>query len=308
MFRTAFVVNSAAGSGRINREWPALAELIRKKILQSHIEFTRGPQDATVLTSKLIREGFELIVAVGGDGTINECVNGFFENGKLINPQAALGVLPYGRGSDLARFLKIPKDAEAALDYLIGANFIRLDVGLGTFVAKSGEKASRYFINIANVGLVSCVVDSSHSTPKFLGSQISYLYGALLGALKYKAVPVVYSCDGKKKEIRLLNMILANGAYFGSGMKAAPHAKIDDGLLDVVVASKMPILTFLRRIPGLYSGNHLKIPEVDFFREKIVDVSPVNSKDKIPVEMDGDTVGYLPAQFKILPGALKFKV
>ncbi|MDO8518895.1 MAG: diacylglycerol kinase family lipid kinase [Deltaproteobacteria bacterium] len=303
MLKTAFIVNSAAGSGRINREWPALAALIRKKFPQSHFEFTRCPRDATGLTQRLIREGYELIVAVGGDGTINECVNGFFENEALISRQTALGVLPYGRGSDLARFLGIPKKAEAALEYLVGSNFIPLDVGKGTFASAEGKKQSRYFINIANVGLVSHVVDSSHSTPKFLGSSISYLYGALWGALKYKACPVSY----QSKTVPLLNMIIANGVYFGSGMKAAPQAKMNDGLFDIIVAPKMGVFTFLRHLHRLYSGNHLKIPEIDFFREKTLSIASVNG-DKIPVEMDGDTVGFLPATFEILPGALKFKM
>ena len=306
MLKTAFVVNSAAGSGRIKREWPVLAKLIREKIPQSHFEFTRSPRDATGLTAKLIHDGYELIVAVGGDGTINECVNGFFEKGVLINPQTALGVLPYGRGSDLARLLGIPKDARLALDYLGGKNTRLLDVGCGTLTG--GEKKIRYFMNIANVGLVSTVVDSSHSTPRFLGSKISYLYGALRGALKYKAFPVSYTRDGKKKEVRLLNMILANGVYFGSGMKAAPEAKLDDGLLDIVVAPKMKIMALLRCFPRLYTGRHLQIPEVDFFREKKLEVRLVNPADQIPVEMDGDTVGFLPATFEILPGALKFKI
>lgn len=307
--KTAFIVNPTAGEGRLKKQWPGLLDAIRKRIPRLDYSFTKGEKHATGITRQYLKKGFDLIVSVGGDGTLSECVNGFFENGKKINPEGMLGTLPFGRGCDLARNLSISKDPLLALDHLTGRHYRSLDVGRASFRALSGHQETRYFLNIANVGLVSMAVDLSQQVPRILGSRISYLYGTLRGILTYQPKTVIYRILPEGDcEVKLLNPIIANGKYFGSGMKAAPKAEMSDGFFDCLVAPKMNLFDFLRYLPRLYTGDHQQGSKIDYFRTKLVEVFSKNKGDFVSVEMDGDTVGRLPATFEVLPKAIRFKV
>lgn len=303
-----FIANPAAARGALKKSWPELLALIKKKIKNFDACFTKRPREATLLTRQALKKKYDLVVAVGGDGTLNECVNGFFNEGKPISTKTRLGVLPHGRGSDLARCLGIPRETEKALDHLTTRHVRALDVGSVRYTDYEGQKRIRYFINIANVGIVAKVVEKSRQCPHLLGSRAAYLYGTLRGALEYRSLPVIYSCGGKSHEKKILNLVIANGQYFGSGMKVAPKAKLDDGAFDILSVGCVSFFNFLKNLPKLYQGNHLNLPQVDTFRTKRIVVLPKNGFPPLFVEMDGETVGKIPAVFEVVPRAIRFKV
>jgi YegS/Rv2252/BmrU family lipid kinase len=307
--KTLFIVNPAAAQGALGEAWASLAKGLKGTIRNFDFGFTRAAGDATSMTQEALQKGYELIVAVGGDGTLNECLNGFFKKGLPINKKACLGILPFGRGSDTARGLGIARAPEKAMRHLSGDKYEKLDVGCVTYTNQKGNPEKKYFINIANVGLVPHVVNWSHKSPHIFGSMGAYVYGALRGALEFKTQSVSIKADDHEKlTVKLMNLVVANGIYFGAGMKIAPRAKFDDGLLDILVIKEMPLLKFLRHLPDLYTGNHIKLKNIGTLKTRKINITPTNPRQKLQVEVDGDAVGYLPATFEVLPQVLRFKI
>lgn len=298
-----FIVNPQAGRGRGQKAWGVVEAYLKahnfKKI------FTTGPGEATVLTRRYLKDGYTTVVAVGGDGTASECVNGFFAKDKPINPEAVLGILPVGRGSDLARCLGIPRDPLDAVQYLLKAKTRKIDVARLACVDFQGKNIVRYFINNAYIGLGTQVDEWSRRAPKFFGATGAYFYGLMMGALLYRPLQICYgSQNATYRKARIMNMVIGNGPYFGSGMKAAPNAIIDDGLLDLVVIKKDFLPIMLPLLSQLYSGKYLDQPFVEEGRDAQFYVYSPSCRYKIPIEADGDTVGYLPATFTLLKRSL----
>lgn len=310
MTKTFVIVNPAAGHGKLARRWEALLPQLEKVFPHFDWQWTDQPGSAQALTRRALSDNFDLIIAAGGDGTLSECVNGFLKEDQPVNPKASMGLLPLGSGSDFARSLDIPRNFDEALAVLAQKKSRSIDVGKCVCHNVYGKKFTRYFINIANVGLVSEVVNFAHHAPPLLGPTGSYIYGALKGMNRYQSRPVRYSWrkdDGiKKDECVLLNMIIANGMYFGSGMKAAPKAKLDDGTFDVLVGPRVKLWRFLKALPGFYRGTHAQNPHVKTFKTSFLEISTTEAVNKLPVEMDGDSQGFLPARFEILPARLNF--
>lgn len=306
--KTLFVINPAAASGALNAAWSGLAQGLKGHIRHFDAAFTRASGDATRIVREALRKKYKMIVSVGGDGTLNECVNGFFEAGKPVAREAVLGILPFGRGSDFARGMGIPADPKEAMKHLKTLSTKKVDVGECVCVDASLKPITRYFLNVANVGIVSDVVTHSRRAPRVMGGAGAYVYGALRGMATYHAPKVVFSGRGTNEEVALLNMAIANGKYFGAGMRIAPQARIDDGLFEVIVAGKMTIRQFLFNMPGLYRGRHTKLKNVSYFRSDRIEVKSSDSQQKVSVEMDGETIGTLPSVFRILPQTLTFKV
>lgn len=308
MFKTIFIVNPSAGRGRLKGDWQDIERVIRSRFGQISSEFTRQRGDGVKATRRAVDRGFELVIAVGGDGTINECLNGFFDRDKPVNSKANFGILPYGRGSDLARSLGISRDPRLAIECLSGRRVKLIDVGKLTCQNAQGKTSVRYFLNNAYVGLGTLVDSWSGRSPKFFGSTLAYLYGVIRGALDYRPVTLRYSNSVTEKESTIWNLVVANGPYFGSGMKAAPRAVLDDGLLDIVVIEKMSWLKTIVSFPQMYTGEYVKAREVKYFCTKSIRIFPSRSDEEVPIDMDGDTIGQLPATFEILPQVLRFKV
>lgn len=303
-----FIVNPAAGRGSLGRNWPSIQEALSAALGPVAHRITRGPHDAENTVRQALREGFDLIVAVGGDGTLNDCLNGFIQNDRPINRHAALGVLPYGTGGDFARYFKIPRHPRNAAARFLNNQTSLIDVGKVTCRDASGKKIVRYFMNISTAGVVAHVDYWSNRSPWFLGPKGAYVYGSLRAMLEYKPVEVVYSANGTNRTITPLMIIVANGPYFGSGMKPAPKARPNDGLFDVVAVEKLSLLQTLNFFPRLYTGSHLKLSQVQSVRTRKVEITVKNKKGIIPVEADGDLIGSLPATFEIIPRAVRFKV
>jgi diacylglycerol kinase (ATP) len=301
--RAFFVVNPAAANGRIKNEWSGILEASRAEY-SATLEFalTAGPGDATSIARRALKEGYDVIVSVGGDGTLNEVVNGFFEDDRPVNLSASLGVISLGTGSDFIRTLGIPRDLHACLGILKRANPKVVDTVRTVVTAPDGSTKVRYFINVGEFGSGGAVVEKVNRTTKALGGRISFLWGILTTLPRYKNKEITFSVDdGEDKTALLNNFVVANGRFYGGGLKPAPEASLDDGLLDIVTMGDLRFREVLFSLGKLREGTHLSNPKVGFTRGKKV----VAKSDKVVlIELDGELVGTLPAEFEVIPKSI----
>lgn len=304
--KTFFVVNPKSANGATGRRWAELAASIARTLSDFGVEFTKGPLDAVHITRAAIKSGYDCIVAVGGDGTINEVTNGFFEDGKVLNPNAALGVLPRGTGGDFRKTFDWDLDSDAAIRRLKTPDTRPFDVGRLDFLGHDGKQQTRYFANICSFGVSGLVDLEVNKTSKALGGKVSFMLGSLKAMTKYKDQRVRLTLDDKPlEEVMVTTLSVANGKYFGGGMKVAPDADVSDGLFDVVIWSGYGLTDFVVRSKSIYSGAHVKWKGTRIVRAKKV---VAESDEKVLIDCDGEQPGMLPCTMTILPSAIRLKV
>ncbi len=303
--KTALIVNPNAGSGKAGRRWPKYSVPLGEAIGSFHTVKTSGPGEATFQTRKVLQDGFERVIVVGGDGTLNEVVNGFFAGREAINPEASLGIIPMGTGGDFRRTFDHSKKPEEAIKRIAEGNVRTVDLGHVNFVNHGGEPATRYFINIASFGMsgnTMMLVNRDHPV-KSLNGSLMFFWAAFISLMTYRNKVVSLSIDQGELMERLSNTVLiANARYSGGGMKFAPNAQIDDGLLDVITMGDFRFRHFVSKIHLLYSGKHLKLPQVTEERGRKI---TAEADGEILLEIDGETPGKLPATFEIVPAAIR---
>lgn len=303
--RAYFVVNPRSANGRTGKAWPEIRALAEKALGEASFAFTERQWHACELARTAIKDGFELIVSVGGDGTNNEVVNGFFEQGKPVNPEAVLAVVCSGTGSDLIKTLKIPRDYHEAVPMLAGLSAKPTDVGRMTLRSHEGKDIRRYFINIASFGVGGEVDERVNRTSKALGGKASFLWASLLGSLAYKNKTVSIRVDGGEPfERRIFLAAVGNGQFFGAGMRVAPAAAVDDGLFDLAILGDFSFFEQLKLMGSIYKGEHLNLPKVEIMRARKVEA---DSSERVLLDVDGEQPGTLPATFEIMPSAIKVK-
>jgi YegS/Rv2252/BmrU family lipid kinase len=310
--RAFVVVNPRSGNGRTRREWPAIERGLRGLYAQLTIAMTRGRGDATRLVREALKEGHLEIVAVGGDGTINEAINGFFDEHGNIAPDAVFSFVTSGTGGDFRKSFGIAPGAAAAIARLKSAAVRPVDVGRVSCLTVQGAPSLRHFINIGSFGLSGAVVDSVNRAriAKLFGGGFAFAFHSALDMLTYRERSVRIRVDSELDEIAKISTVaVANGQYFGGGMRVAPGAKPDDGLFDVVImggASKGQALADMKLI---YTGEHVNKSNVRVLRGRKVTAAPVAETRGRPVliELDGESAGRLPATFEILPRALNLR-
>jgi YegS/Rv2252/BmrU family lipid kinase len=299
------VVNPRAGAGAAKARLPALRKALEDAGARFDVALTEGPRDATRIVREALREGAAGVAVVGGDGTLNEAVNGFFdEGGAPIAPDAWLGPLPCGTGGDHRRTLGISRRIDPMVTRMLWARPRRVDVGRLTFVDDQGETAQRAFINIASFGMSGLVDRVVNESPKWMGGTPAFLLGTVRAIARYEnqAVRLVVD-DGDPIVREVLTVAVANGRFFGGGMQIAPRAEIDDGLFDVVTLSLSP-LGSLALTKDIYRGAHLDRAGVSFVRGRRVRAEPVREGERVLIDLDGEAPGTLPATFEIMPRAI----
>ena len=304
--RTFIIANPASGNGRVGRDWARIFPQI-KGIYGGDfdVKMTEGPGHGTDLATEAVEEGYELVVALGGDGTVNEVVNGLLGPSGVPNQATVLGILPVGTGNDLARALGIPREFPRAVEALNTDGVRRVDVGRVVLSSHDAPSPVRYFLNSANFGSGGAIVDRVNKTPKVLGPQLSYLWGIISTMITYDNPIISYSIDDEDEGSATINdFIIANGKYFGGGLKPAPDAQMDDGLFDVVILGDIGFLECLMNLPRLKRGTHLEHPKVKVRRGQRI---MARANVPVQIEADGDLVGCLPATFEIIPRALWVK-
>lgn len=309
--KTLAVINPHSAGGKTGRDAQSIAERLAEVAGPITVALTNAPMDATRITTHALHEGYERVVAVGGDGTINEVVNGFFQNGQAINPEAEFALLNLGTGGDFRKTFDIEAGFDASLERIAEGRVRRIDVGRFTFVTPEGKTGSRHFANIASFGLSGHVVDRvNRSKLKGVLGGFVYTWVSLTSVFGYKAKPVRLKVDNVFDEVVMLSTCaVCNGQFFGGGMRVAPDAAPDDGLLDVIIMQDGPISGALKSLQDLKTGAHVNNPNVRVFRGKTVIATPVEATAGAPVyiEADGEGPGILPAMFEVLPKALKFR-
>jgi diacylglycerol kinase (ATP) len=305
-----FIVNPQAGGGKSTRQLDQLLSEINSIYANATIQYTEWKGHATDLSRAAFAAGTELIVAVGGDGTISEVAAGFFDpKGKAAKPTKqtpVLGILPAGSGSDYARTLGIPRSSALALQILQTRHTRTVDAGLIDFTGLDGERTKRIFINIADVGIGGEVVDILERQGKSLGAFLSYQLATVRGLIGYKNKKLEITLDKKQKYDGTYNgVIIANGKYFGSGMKIAPDAVPDDGFFDVIMLGEMSKIEMISKMQKVRKGTHVFERNVTVHRAKHVSI---RSDSRALLDCDGEMPGECPAEFSILPAALKVVV
>ncbi len=307
--KTVLVINPQSQNGELGRRWPQLSGVIRRELAFEEVR-TRRPGDATRLTREALADGAERVVAIGGDGTINEVINGFFDQGEPVAPDAALGVLPYGTGGDFRKTIHIPKSLTTGARILARGKTKKIDVGRLDLTTRSGGAETRVYANIASFGVSGMVDRFVNEASKRLGGRLSFAFATVKASIVYRnqRVRMVFDDDEASAETATVYTVaVANGRYFGGGMYIAPDAEIDDGFFDVVTLGDINLLDFVRNGRHIYGGTHLGLDKVSCRRARKLRAEPAGG-DVVEIDMDGETPGILPATFTLMPQALSLVV
>jgi len=305
--KTQVIVNPESNKGKTRKRWKDIQEALKSFLKEFKCEFTEKPFQAIEISRAAIKEGTELVVGVGGDGTMNEIANGFYENREIINPETTLGIVPSGTGCDFTRSLNIPLDLKNALKVITQAPSSLIDIGRATFKANSGEEQERYFLNVADFGIGGEVVKKVNEN-RMERKASSYLKCLLSTFIAYKSKRLRIKIDDDELPIdEYMIGAVSNGRIFGKGMKIAPEAELDDGLFDVVLIRGMKLFEFLRNVWKIYAGSHLSHPKILLIRGRKTEVFPAEGQEDVLIELDGEQLGRLPATFEIVPSSIFVK-
>jgi len=300
--KTVLVGNPRAGGGRVGRSWPAYERAVVERFGACEPRLSEGPGGVEALAREAARGGASRIVVVGGDGSVNEAVNGVAAAAPA-GGRPEVVVVPSGTGCDLAR--SVGASGLGPAEILERAEPRRVDL---VRVEAAGEEGriSRLAVNIASFGASGLIVELVNRSSKRLGGRLGFALATIEGLARWRSRRVRLAFgDGSAREVAVSSVAVANGRYFGGGMKIAPEALLDDGELDVVVVGSAGVATFARHGRKLYRGEHLDLPEMDFRRCGAVEAEPVDGlSDPIPVETDGESCGRLPARFEVVPAAI----
>jgi diacylglycerol kinase (ATP) len=307
------ICNPVSGSGTGPSVLTALRRMLDREGVRYACEFSRRRGDPARLARSAVSMGCSAIVAIGGDGTFFEVVNGVMdpdrsplENGGGMD--VALGLLQAGRGSDFGRSAGVPSDVESACRRILQGRTQHADLGHVTYTTmQGGEERSRFFANAAGLGFDGEVTVRANSAPRVLGGgTVPYLTSLLATLSTYRNKQVRVRVDQEDEwQARVNSVIVANGQFFGGGMKIAPGASLSDGLFDIVVLGDLGKLDLVRNVPRVYVGTHITHPKVRVLRGREVRVS---SEDRMLLQADGEVLGKAPATFRIVPGALRLIV
>ena len=239
------------------------------------------------------------MVAVGGDGTVNEVASG------LVGTGCQLAVVPRGTGVDFGRTYGIPTRFDDAVRVALEGATREIDAGRVGFRAWSGESGEAWFVNVAGVGMSGAVAKRTNESSKALGGKASYLWSTLAVFARWQNTEVHVQVDGEERSGRMHEVVVANGRYLAGGMKMCPEASPDDGLFDVLVIGDVTKADLVRTLPKIYRGTHLPHPKAELLRGATVSVE---SDDALPIQLDGEQPGTTPVRFEVVPRALRLRV
>jgi diacylglycerol kinase (ATP) len=300
--KIAFIVNPHAAAGSAGRSWPTIKALAEDRLGPFSTYVTNGPGDAIGLTRKALSQGAEVVVCVGGDGTLNEVVNGLMGEDKPIHPEAKLGFIPRSTGCDLAKSVHLYRELDRALDIIKDAHTRILDVGRIRYQDRRGQSSYRYFHNVTSFGLGGEVDERANRTTKAFGGFLSFLWATLISLLKYNTKKIHLRVDDSfDGEVTIWNVAVANGQYHGGGMWVAPGAQIDDGLFHVTVVGDLTLLQVFLNLPKLYNGKIYHVAQVSSYVGKRVEAF---SNQRVLLDVDGEQIGALPVVIEIVPRAV----
>lgn len=301
--RIAAIANPRAAGGRAGEVWPRIAHQLRSRLGDVTVRVTDSAGHATCLARELVESGFDVIIAVGGDGTVSEVANGFLRDDKPIRPDAQLGILPLGTGSDFQRTLGIPSDVGRAVEIVACGKPLAIDVGKATLVGSDGREQQRYFVNLASFGMGGAVAGGAKNILTALGGKAAFLWATFKTMATYHGRQVEIELDDSGKSLRffITNVAVGNGRYHGGGMHACPTAVLNDGILEVTVIEYLKPFEVVRDIRVLYSDDVYRHPKTHHLRARRL---VARSEQPTWVEVDGEPLGRLPLTIDVLPQRL----
>jgi YegS/Rv2252/BmrU family lipid kinase len=267
--------------------------------LEGETLFSERPGHLTELARSAVDGGARLVVAVGGDGTMNEVVNG------IAGRDVDFATIPLGTGMDFGRTYGIPTKFEDAVRVALSGTPRTIDAGRVSFRTWGGEDAERWYANVGSVGMSGAVAQRANGMSKALGGKATFFYALTRVFLEWENTDVTVRFDGEERHGKMHDVIVANGVWHGGGMKLAPDALSDDGAFDVVIIGDVGKVDFLTTAPKLYKGKHVSHPKVEVVRTARVEV---DAAEHLPIELDGEQVGTTPATFEVVPGAVRVRV
>lgn len=306
MEKIYIIVNPISANKTTIKEWPRFEKTLSEAGYLFEVALTEYPGHASELAKKALKLGYKTVMSVGGDGTMNEVVNGFFENGRLINENSRLAVFSRGTGSDFVRTLGIDNSIEAMLVILDRDQEKLIDVGHLSFADADGKMSARYFLNVADIGIGAETANRVNKHSKRLSGFLSFMLGTLSTVVMYrnKNYEVVIDDEIILNEI-MNSVIIANGKYFGGGMMVAPDAVLDDGVFDIIILGNLSKPDIIKSFPLIYKGKHMNHPRLKHYKGSKIKVT---SGDKGLIEVDGEIPGRADAVFELMPKALKILI
>jgi diacylglycerol kinase (ATP) len=296
------ICNRRSGRGGVARALPDIRGHLDERGLEYEVRSTEHAGHATEIARSALEEGRRFLVAVGGDGTIHEVVNGMIEKDEAVDPEAVLGVVAAGTGSDFIKTFGIPATASHAVAHLDGDGSFPIDIGKITYM-QDGAEVVRYFPNIAEAGIGADTVARAERLPRWLGPTV-YFFAFWLVIRGFRPATVKVDLVDRVHEGGMSNLVVANGQFFGGGMKVAPKATPTDGLLDIQIHNprKKEAIAIM---PKMYKGEH--IPHPDIHEAKRVRVS-IEADRPLRIEADGELLGSTPATFEVIRDVINLKV
>jgi diacylglycerol kinase (ATP) len=297
------IANPKAGRGMVAQELPELERALRHRRLEYEIVETKEPGDAERLAREALGAGRRYLVAVGGDGTVSEVVNGMIEDDLAVDPEAVLGVVAAGSGNDFVKTFGLQGDATRGSAILAGDRVVPIDVGKVTWTTADGVTASRYVAGVAEAGLGGAMAARAARLPKGLGRGRDFL-GFWFALKGFKSPEITLRVGDTEIGGRANDVVVANCQYQNGGMRISPKSWPSDGLLDVLVF-RGPRSEAFTRLPKLYHGDYLPDPNVGEYKGRRI---TLDAERPLPVQADGDVLGTTPATFDLIRLPIRLKL
>lgn len=296
MKRIKFIINPSSGRQSMEKKIDALSKLLLDDGYILGKYFTKGKHDATNETIRSCNEDWDLIIACGGDGTVNEVIEGIMKSPKKV----PISILPSGTVNDFASFLRIPKSVSDYFQMIKNSIFLDIDVG---------KLNDEYFANVAAGGILTSIGYQAEAEYKAVFGRLAYYFEGLREITQEgfnpKPFKVKINSEEYSSEEEILLFIVSNSSSIGGFKKLAPEADVLDGLLDVIIIKKSPITELANIFFNVLTGEHIRHPNVKYFKTKSISIY---TEEDIDIDMDGEYAGKLPATFKAVPRAIKILV
>jgi diacylglycerol kinase (ATP) len=297
---TVFLVNPASANGSTGRRWAETAHRAAAMGLEGDALFSERPGHLGELAREAADGGAELLVVVGGDGSVNEVANGL-----VGRDDVEVAMIPRGTGWDFARTYGIPHRLDRALEVALTGRPRTIDLGRASFHAWDGSEVETYFANVASAGMSGAIARRANETTKALGGKASYLWATFAVFARWQNSEVRVTVDGESRAARMHDVVVANGRTFGGGMIICPEAEPDDGVFDVLTIGDLTKRDLLVTLPKTYRGRHLPHPKAELLRGAVV---TIDADAPLPIELDGEQPGTTPVRFELVPAALRVRV
>lgn len=294
------IVNPNSGSRKGLKDWDLIAKLLVQYGIEFDNIFTEHKNHAIEISRKAVLDGYRKIIVVGGDGTMNEVINGVFSQDKVQTKKIKIGMIPVGTGNDWGRMYDIPNNYEAAIKIIQNNNTFIQDAGKINY--ENAENHIRYFVNMAGMGYDALVAQKTNSMKEQgKGGPFAYLINLFLGLIQYKFNHMNIAIDGEQKyNGKVFSISIGICKFNGGGMMQLPDAVPDNGKFDITLIKKASKFKVITNIKNLYDGSFVKIPEVETFTGKKIEII-ARPKHSVFLEADGESLGNSPLEFNIIP-------